>query len=390
MTSGERYNKFQQWQRQPIQYHKSEERHTCNNCGEDFTGNYCPTCGQKATVGPVTWDSIRQGVMDLWGMGTRSLPYSLWQLFTRPGYLIGDYISGRRQVSFPPVKMLVVVALAIFLLGKLFGLQFDTIENMADLSDDKDSIFFHFSQWMLKHYDWLSLFIFMTMAFPTYIVFRYAPRHPRHTLPQGFFIQVYDSIQFLCLAFIWAVITKLLNLHLEGDIVTVFFLLPLLLFCNYKQLFGYGIWGTTWRLFACWILWILTFIFFIQFDELVSDILRHEESKQVISDFFLLLSVIFLVIYIVIVTYVNNRWHKGHLPQGKWRNIKGRMSLFATVSLCTFCLIQSLAAVVESVHQQKPHHYHIVMVLFLIVAVISGYYSHRLYRKHFEKGKDSQ
>ena len=47
----------------------------------------------------------------LWGMDSRSLPYTLWQLLLRPGYLIGDYISGRRQVSFPPIKMLAIVAL---------------------------------------------------------------------------------------------------------------------------------------------------------------------------------------------------------------------------------------------------------------------------------------
>lgn len=52
--------------------------------------------------------------MDMWGLGSRSrsVLYSVWQLLFRTGYFIGDYISGRRQVSFPPVKMLFILAVA--------------------------------------------------------------------------------------------------------------------------------------------------------------------------------------------------------------------------------------------------------------------------------------
>jgi len=52
-------------------------------------------------------------------MGNRSLLYSLWQLIWRPGYFISDYINGKRQVSFPPVKMLVLMGVASVLMDKL-------------------------------------------------------------------------------------------------------------------------------------------------------------------------------------------------------------------------------------------------------------------------------
>jgi len=32
----------------------------------------------------------------------------------------------------------------------------------------------------------------------------------------------------------------------------------LLLFVNYKQLFGYGVWGTLWRVIACFVMWKYT------------------------------------------------------------------------------------------------------------------------------------
>ena len=92
----------------------------CYNCDNDFSGNFCPICGQRAEVGRVGWKSIKDNVAILWGMDSRSLGYTLLQLLGRPGYLVRDYISGRRQVSFPPVKMLVIVCLFVVVFESVF------------------------------------------------------------------------------------------------------------------------------------------------------------------------------------------------------------------------------------------------------------------------------
>lgn len=36
-----------------MRYVNSEEEHRCSNCGFSFTGNYCPTCSQRAGVGSI-------------------------------------------------------------------------------------------------------------------------------------------------------------------------------------------------------------------------------------------------------------------------------------------------------------------------------------------------
>ena len=69
-------------------------------------------------------------------MHNRSLLFSLAQLFLRPGYFIGDYINGKRQVSFPPVKMLAIVAvlgvIVDFLTGAIHGMiQVDKDDRMS-------------------------------------------------------------------------------------------------------------------------------------------------------------------------------------------------------------------------------------------------------------------
>lgn len=126
--------------------------------------------------------------MDLWGMGTRSLPYTLWQLLLRPGYLIGDYISGRRQVSFPPIKMLVFVALLVYIVISILSPE-DTNKNPESDYMMLDYAFSFFE----KHYDVGMMFFFSLFIIPTYFIFRFAPRCDHHTLPEGFYIQVFNS-----------------------------------------------------------------------------------------------------------------------------------------------------------------------------------------------------
>ena len=83
MTTKELCRKFRQWQKQPAEYEECTDMHRCCNCEREFRGNYCPACGQKWDTGPVSWSNLRQQWMNLWGLGTRSLPVTILQLFLR-------------------------------------------------------------------------------------------------------------------------------------------------------------------------------------------------------------------------------------------------------------------------------------------------------------------
>ena len=116
------YHRFCRWQQAEPHYvnrHQDIVQH-CHNCGTEFRDNFCPRCGQRAEVGRVGWNSIKDNIAILWGLDSRSLTYTLVQLLGRPGYLVRDYISGHRQVSFPPVKMLVIVCLFVVVFESVF------------------------------------------------------------------------------------------------------------------------------------------------------------------------------------------------------------------------------------------------------------------------------
>lgn len=235
-----KYRQFKQWQEKPHDYKLlSDAVQHCNNCGNDFTGNFCPICSQKAGMGRIGWSSVHQGIMDIWGLGTRSLIYSVWQLLLRPGHIISDYIDGKRQVSFPPVKMLFIVTLIYsfviyWLLPNVFHLSIE--EDAANVNE--------LDQWIKDHYSWAILIMSTFAILPTWVMFRYSPRHTHHSLPEGFFIQVFFQI----IAVVWAILTLPLE-YVDSKILS-YFSVPIVMayyVIGYKKLFGYNLWGTLWR-----------------------------------------------------------------------------------------------------------------------------------------------
>lgn len=278
----ERYERLRQWQEKPFDYEfaTNEEQH-CNNCGHSFKGNYCPYCSQKAGEGDIGWNSVRKSIMDIWGLGSHSLPNTVCQLLLRPGYLIGDYISGKRQVSFPPVKMLFIVAVIVvfwiyYLMPFLLGKEFDVYGGATDL-------LIGFTTWTKGHFVWTYFILSLCFIVPTWIMFRYAPRHTRHTLPQGFFIQIFLLVLNLIVTFL--ALTPLVFLNYSFYFIISIITLVVYYFIAYKQLFGYGVWGTLWRMafvigVATYIITSLALIIFeVDTSKLGSDISSQEYSK---------------------------------------------------------------------------------------------------------------
>ena len=259
------YRRFKQWQRTPFDHEfSSHDTQHCHNCGHDFVGNFCPYCSQKQGLGPITWRSVGKSIAEVWGMHNRSLVYSVAQLFLRPGYFISDYINGKRQVSFPPVKMLAIIAvlgvIVDFLTGAIHGMiRVNPEAKMSYITNVFSWLNVHLNgafpppseflnamlKWLNTHPDILTLIMLSFLIIPNYFIFRFAPRNTHHTIPQGFFIQVFSTVVFMIL-------------NMFYDITSlgwfVFIIAELLLFFTYKQLFGYGVWGTLWRLvmtFVC-------------------------------------------------------------------------------------------------------------------------------------------
>ena len=130
------YRRFRAWE---IRLDRRLQRHNimpqnidetpreCSNCGYSFTGRICPQCGQAATWMRYTWRQMILNVLDIWGLGNRPMFRTLRELFTRPGYMVRDYLGGHRQFYFPPFKLLAVSIVLVVFVSWLTGVKYDSI-----------------------------------------------------------------------------------------------------------------------------------------------------------------------------------------------------------------------------------------------------------------------
>ena len=265
MSLKERYRRFRAWQAEPFHYVDAGESHTCANCGRSYEGDFCPVCGQRNDVSRVSWKSVGQELVKIWGMESRSLLSSILQLLGRPGYLIGDYISGRRQVCYSPVSMLFVMAVIATLVMRVAGVE------MVNRDAVESSVYPALAQatvWMVEHLGWGMLIFTAFMILPTWLLFRYAPRHPRHTLPEGIYIQLFMSTLVLLIFVLSRASTDWL-----------LWLVPLYYYVAFRQLFGYSIWGTLWRTALIWFIsYVLALILSLEVLFILGHIPHDEES----------------------------------------------------------------------------------------------------------------
>ncbi|MCC6866370.1 MAG: DUF3667 domain-containing protein [Ignavibacteria bacterium] len=94
---------------------KIKIEHICQNCGKDLNGKYCSNCGQRGDA------VLDRSVLSIFGQFFeeafdwdskffRSVKY----LFTRPGFLTHEYISGRINSYVSPLKMFLFTSFILF------------------------------------------------------------------------------------------------------------------------------------------------------------------------------------------------------------------------------------------------------------------------------------
>jgi hypothetical protein len=189
---------------------------------------------------------VGKSILDVWGLDSRSLPNTLLQLFIRPGRLIGAYLDGQHQICYKPFNMLFILAIFYVVVQQLLGWDY-----AATPEDKGGKVVQMVIEWVSEHPAWNAMIISVAMIIPTWLFFHFAPRHTRHTLPEGIFIQLFMNILILVIVFL-------------SDFFILFSLLiPVYYYIAYRQLFGYRPWGTIWRILLCFAVWGIFFVIFI-------------------------------------------------------------------------------------------------------------------------------
>jgi hypothetical protein len=104
----------------------------CANCATPLQGPWCHACGQSAedfhrSIFRLAAEVV-EGLLHFDGRLWRTLP----DLMVRPGRLTRDYLEGHRVPQIPPLRLFLVVLLALFLVGGLTaGGKFGRINSSA-------------------------------------------------------------------------------------------------------------------------------------------------------------------------------------------------------------------------------------------------------------------
>ena len=122
----------------PQQTEHSEGIQRCHNCDMEFEGAYCPRCGQRASVQRITMKrALSSFLTQVVGLQA-NLPRTLFDLLYRPGYLVSDYLSGKRRHYANPFSTILLLA-TIFILTNQYLTHTDLIMATTNMSTELSS-----------------------------------------------------------------------------------------------------------------------------------------------------------------------------------------------------------------------------------------------------------
>ena len=242
----------------------SGEQHTCQHCGTQFQGNYCPQCGKVAEWKRFTFKRLCLNFLDIWGLGNRPMIRTIRDLFWRPGYMIRDYLNGHYLSYFPPFKMLAVLTIFIIFLAWCFNIQKPISDNLI-LSSELDASGKQIMTFITDAFNFLKehllysiLLLNVLLVFYTWLIFK---KKSDLNLVETFFSQIYINCQFHIITIVMMLLTQSMPSLSIYPYMVPDLLAYIVLIYDYKQLYGMKTWPIMWRIVVITILLVATYVF---------------------------------------------------------------------------------------------------------------------------------
>lgn len=176
---------------------------TCKNCNHTFEGNFCNICGQSADTHELNmhfiWHDLQHGLLHV----DHGIFYTIGQLLYRPGYVVRDFIDGKRVRHFKPVALVVILATLYGLLFHVFIGNITTAEPIGT-QGDFFALYRSVIQWIVNHFAYTALLLITTMSLASYQIFK-KQRHnfAEHLVLNTFFIGLILVVNLLILPFLF-------------------------------------------------------------------------------------------------------------------------------------------------------------------------------------------
>lgn len=206
----------------------------CLNCGTEFTGKYCPECGQSAETKRLSLRrAITETIPDIYNLDNKFVLTCI-DLFRKPGEVLRGYIEGRRTRYYKPIPMLFVLATIYVLLNHLTHTA-AVAELPSDQTDNKIAVILFAFIRLIDNKAWLSVISVIFFVLPNYIAFGHSEYGGRMNLAEHFFTLIYKECQGMIIAIIMLIAGLFFDVNSLLLNVSIMYLLLLV---DYKYLLG--------------------------------------------------------------------------------------------------------------------------------------------------------
>ena len=116
---------------------KTEENRTkCLNCGHTYKGLFCPRCGQKAKTKRLQFVELFKNSIAPFVGGDSKVLNTCRDLFIRPGYMVCNYLMGKRIRYYNPLQFFVYLVTTYAIISYVLGVSTSIFDDLAELDFD--------------------------------------------------------------------------------------------------------------------------------------------------------------------------------------------------------------------------------------------------------------
>lgn len=116
----------------------AEETAVCRNCGHTYTGNFCNRCGQSRNTPRYRLSNALRNIAGGFFNIDNGFGRTLIDLLHRPGYMIRDFIGGKRIPYFRPFQTLFILAAIYIMTVQLVDP--DALKPKAPLTEQQETV----------------------------------------------------------------------------------------------------------------------------------------------------------------------------------------------------------------------------------------------------------
>lgn len=185
--------------------HKKFMLTTCLNCGAEIQQQFCPYCGQKKDVKKLNWHSFVHEITHFFTHIEKGFLNTSFQLLTRPGRVMKEYLEGKRKKYNKPVSLYLVWA-AIRLLTFTFVISLMDYENFRSSSGNAFFFSKEVGTYVVQHNQVFGLLLIPILALFIWIIVSHSKMNYIETLTAS----IYASAIIEMLIFFQILITGLL------------------------------------------------------------------------------------------------------------------------------------------------------------------------------------